>query len=262
MNKHTFNTIWYLSRENHVNEMRLPAFDDVGQLIITKDLVKYQGKKYQKVEIPKSNVKFISMGKQGRDFVNNWVKIIYIQQDKVRTAFFADGSKLGYGGFLGGTQKIIQVLENSAYSIQENKDFDELRLELQKMIWRNQTMPDKEASKYDFRGAQFAGGFAETVQGSQTGGTQYNFASEQKKTLAEAASEIQNLLKHLEKTNPTATEAEQEAFVTTAISPTLRKRTVNALKAGGQVAIEEFLDNPYVNVAMAIIEGWQNIEEK
>lgn len=123
-------------------------------------------------------------------------------------------------------------------------------------------MSDKEPSKYDLRGAQFSGGFAETVQGHQIGGIQYNFPPEQKKTLVEAATEIQNLLRQLEKTHPKATESEQKAFVTAEISSTLRERTVSALKIGGKAAIEEFLDNSYINVAMAIIEGWQNGEGK
>ncbi|MFE4108390.1 hypothetical protein ACFVKH_19085 [Almyronema epifaneia S1] len=33
-----------------------------------------------------------------------------------------------------------------------------------------QTLAEKEAVKYDLRGAQFGGGFAETVQGNQVGG--------------------------------------------------------------------------------------------
>ncbi|NEO71597.1 pentapeptide repeat-containing protein [Moorena sp. SIO3H5] len=76
--------------------------------------------------------------------------------------------------------------------------------------------------------------------------------------LAEAAAEIQQLLKQLEQTNPTATEEQQEAFVSAAITPTKKERLIHALKEGGQAAIEEFLDNSYLNVAIRIIEGWRN----
>ncbi|WP_293030227.1 hypothetical protein, partial [Moorena sp. SIO3I8] len=85
-----------------------------------------------------------------------------------------------------------------------------------------------------------------------------NFTSEQTQSLAEAAAEIQQLLQQLEKNNPTATEAQQEAFVSAAITPTKKERLINAIKEGGQGAIEEFLDNPYLNVAIRIIEGWRN----
>jgi TIR domain len=134
METQTFSTVWYISRENVINEMKVLAFDDTGILTITNDFIDYKGGKY-KVKIPKLSVKFISMGKQGRDFVNNWVKILYVEQDKVRTAFFADGSGAGWGGMFGGTKAMIRALEEFSYVIQENKDFEKLRAELQKIVW-------------------------------------------------------------------------------------------------------------------------------
>ncbi|NEP54407.1 MAG: hypothetical protein F6K65_38695 [Moorea sp. SIO3C2] len=80
----------------------------------------------------------------------------------------------------------------------------------------------------------------------------------QSQSLAQAAAEIQQLLQQLEQTNPTATEAQQEDFVSAAIEATKKERLINALKEGGQGAIEEFLDNPYLNVVIRIIEGWRN----
>jgi hypothetical protein len=80
--------------------------------------------------------------------------------------------------------------------------------------------------------------------------------SEPKQTLAQAAVEIQQLLKQLEQVNPTATEAEKIAYVNDETTPSLKRRAVGALQAGGESAIEEFLDNPYVNVGKAIVKGW------
>ena len=94
---------------------------------------------------------------------------------------------------------------------------------------------------------------AGTVQGNQIG-TQYN--SPQKPTLAEAADEIQKLLQQLEQTNPTATPEQQQAYVDAAIPPTLKERCIGALPAEGETAIEEFLDNPYVNVGKAVVMAW------
>ncbi|MBP0030548.1 MAG: hypothetical protein J7529_19460 [Roseofilum sp. Guam] len=79
---------------------------------------------------------------------------------------------------------------------------------------------------------------------------------EQKQTLAEAAHEIQRLLKQLEENNPEATLEQKTAWVNAGVDPTLKKRAVNALKSGGKAALNEFLDNPYVNITMAIVEGW------
>ncbi len=82
--------------------------------------------------------------------------------------------------------------------------------------------------------------------------------SEQKQTLAQAAVEIQQLLKQLEQVNPTATEAEKIAHVNDETTPSFKRRAVGALQAGGESAIEEFLDNPYINVGKAIVKGWLN----
>ncbi|MEM9214992.1 MAG: hypothetical protein AAGD25_11670 [Cyanobacteria bacterium P01_F01_bin.150] len=96
--------------------------------------------------------------------------------------------------------------------------------------------------KFDLRGAKIAGGVAETVQGDQVGGTQYNYDAPEKQDLAEAAAEIQRLLKQLESTNPAATEADQKAFVSAALPATLKQRAVSALKSGGKTVLEEVLD--------------------
>ena len=82
-------------------------------------------------------------------------------------------------------------------------------------------------------------------------------ASERQKTLAESAAEIQRLLKQLEETNPSATEPEQITYVDLATKPDFKQRAIDALKEGGEVAIEEFfLENKYLKVGKAIIKGW------
>jgi len=84
-----------------------------------------------------------------------------------------------------------------------------------------------------------------------------NFVQPQcKRDLAEAAAEIQKLLKQLEQTNPTATESENIAYVNDETTPSFKRRVVSALQAGSEAAIEEFLDNPYINVGKAIVKSW------
>ena len=99
-------------------------------------------------------------------------------------------------------------------------------------------------------GAVIAGQMAGYVSGNNS------LIVRQEQTLVEAAAEIQQLLKHLEKINPTATDAEKIAHVNDETSPSFKRRAVRALQAGGEAAIEEFLDNPYVNVTKAIVKGW------
>ena len=67
-------------------------------------------------------------------------------------------------------------------------------------------------SKYDMRGAKFAGGFAETVHGDQVGGTQYNYDTSENQSLTEAAAKIQAILKQLEQTVSAESMAEKMAL--------------------------------------------------
>ncbi|MBW4635262.1 MAG: pentapeptide repeat-containing protein [Iphinoe sp. HA4291-MV1] len=84
----------------------------------------------------------------------------------------------------------------------------------------------------------------------------------QQQNLVEAAAEIQQLLKQLKETNPTETETVIVAKAADEIrnNPTLKARVISALKSGGKEAFKEAVDNPLVNVLIAIIEGWQEAE--
>jgi hypothetical protein len=111
-----------------------------------------------------------------------------------------------------------------------------------------------EGSKYNVGQAGAVG------DGARSDGNTFFQIPEQKKTLAESALEIQQLLKQLEQTHPTATEAEKIAYVNDETTPSFKRRVVSALQAGGEAAIEEFLDNSYVNVGKAIVKGWMKPE--
>ncbi len=82
------------------------------------------------------------------------------------------------------------------------------------------------------------------------------YAPEQKQTLAEAAAEIQDLLKQLKKTNPHATEDEEIAYINDETSRGFKRQVAAALKAAGKTAIDEVFQNPYVKVGKAAIMAW------
>jgi hypothetical protein len=85
----------------------------------------------------------------------------------------------------------------------------------------------------------------------------FNKGTDKKRILAEATDEIQELLKQLEKTNPTATETDKITYVNIATKPDLRQRAIAALKEGSNTAIDEFVvDNKYLKVVKAVIQGW------
>jgi hypothetical protein len=99
--------IWYLPSENRWRDMNILAFRDSGKLIIGDDTLEFQGNK-ERVVI--SGIRRVSAGKQGRDFINDWVKVEYGDPASPSTAFFADGSYLGWGGVFGGTRRLFAAV--------------------------------------------------------------------------------------------------------------------------------------------------------
>jgi uncharacterized protein YjbI with pentapeptide repeats len=125
------------------------------------------------------------------------------------------------------------------------------------------TMAEKEGSKYYLNQPQI-GNWIDTAQtGSrqQSINNQHNYAPEQKQTLAEAAAEIQKLLKQLEQTNPTATEAQQIEHINNETSPNFKRRFASALQAFGETAIDEFvLENKWLKVIKETGKRWMKPE--
>ncbi len=119
---------------------------------------------------------------------------------------------------------------------------------------------NSETFNNNLHGANIANFANQVSDNARQQANQHIHSSEQKKTLAEAAAEIQQLLEQLEKTNPIATEAEKVAYVNDETTRSFKRRVVGALQAGSEAAIEEFLGNPYVNVGKAIVKGWMKPE--
>ncbi|BDA76310.1 hypothetical protein CAL7716_104760 (plasmid) [Calothrix sp. PCC 7716] len=120
----------------------------------------------------------------------------------------------------------------------------------------------------NFSGANFPGvvNFGEN-RGTQIG-IQHNYTQEQ--NLAQAAAEIQELLKQLEVSNPTVTQIQQQAVIVKKVeehirrNPTIRDRLWSALKAGGIEALKQALDaiyeNPLVIISVETIKGFLEAE--
>ena len=112
----------------------------------------------------------------------------------------------------------------------------------------------------DLKGASVGSAYTEKIEAEQVGGTIINEA--QKKNLAEAAAEIQQLLNQLSQTYPTSTTAEQMVVATEAIKriesdPKLVERILSALKAGSISALEQLLNHPAASFVIAALEDWQ-----
>ncbi|NMG11338.1 hypothetical protein DP117_32525 [Brasilonema sp. UFV-L1] len=107
------------------------------------------------------------------------------------------------------------------------------------------------------------GNYNERIHGDYVQGNYY--AAGQTQSLAEAAAEIQLLLKQLEQTYPTTTTSQQMVVAAEAIkhiesNPSLKKRAINAAKSGGLAAFEKAIDNPAGAFIVGAIKGWQEVQ--
>lgn len=107
------------------------------------------------------------------------------------------------------------------------------------------------------------GNYNERIQGDYVQGNYY--AGGEPKSLAQAAAEIQLLLKQLEQTYPTTTTSQQMVVAAEAINriesnPLLKERVINAVKSGGLAAFEKAIDNPAGAFIVGAIKGWQEVE--
>jgi hypothetical protein len=115
----------------------------------------------------------------------------------------------------------------------------------------------------DLRGANISN-FANKIRDNAHQQTnQYNYSIEQKQSLEEAATEIQELLELLSKTYPTTTYAEQITVAAKAIeqienNSSLMDRILSALRAGGVEAFEQFLNHPASSFVIAALKDWQD----
>jgi uncharacterized protein YjbI with pentapeptide repeats len=87
----------------------------------------------------------------------------------------------------------------------------------------------------------------------------------ERRTVSDAAAKIQKLLQQLEQTYPTSTPLEKQIVVIEVIkhiesNPTLKMRVVEALKGVSIEALKELIDHPLVNVLLAALEEYQEID--
>ncbi len=105
-----------------------------------------------------------------------------------------------------------------------------------------------------------SGNYNERIDGNYVQGNYY--ASGEKQSLAEVAAEIQQLLKQLEQNFSSNTTIGKMTIATEAIKhieddPTLRKRVLSAIKAGGTQALAQFLNHPAASFVVSALEDWQ-----
>lgn len=94
-------------------------------------------------------------------------------------------------------------------------------------------------------------------------GQEKNYYSEQQKTLAQAAKEIQDLLNQLQESYPTKTPSDKE-FVKKKFeeeinqNPSLKKRLFSAAKSGSLTALQEAVNHPLYNIVSDSLKSFFN----
>ncbi len=93
----------------------------------------------------------------------------------------------------------------------------------------------------------------------------HNSTFEQERNLTEAAAKIQKLLQQLEQLYPINTPLEKQIVVTAVVkrienNPPLKLWLVGALKGVSTAALKELIDHPLVNVLLAALEGYQELD--
>jgi uncharacterized protein YjbI with pentapeptide repeats len=101
--------------------------------------------------------------------------------------------------------------------------------------------------------------------GSQPRALLQDYTLEQKQSLVDTAAKIQKLLQQLEQTYPTSTPLEKQMMVVEVIkriesNPTLKAWVVGAMKGVSTEALKELVNHPLVNVLLAALEGYQEMD--
>ncbi len=178
---------------------------------------------------------------------------------KIATSPTADKGEI-HGSFMNGYEFASKALAAQYEARLEDKDkhINSLLLIVENLSGVTKAMAESKSGdifNITAPGSQFASIGAKAESGGNIDITQNVYQGE-RQSLAEAAAEIQRLLKQLEETNPTATESEQISYVNADIKPSLRK-AVAAGKAGLETAIDEFvLENKFLKVIKSVVKGW------
>lgn len=104
-----FHKVWYRAEVmSFIDLLSLrSAPEDTGTLIIRINEIYFIGGKFR---VLIKDITGVSFGKLGADFINQWVKVEYIEGKEKKTALFKDGGLSGWRGILGGTKEIFDAI--------------------------------------------------------------------------------------------------------------------------------------------------------
>lgn len=180
----------------------------------------------------------------------------YLTTYKPQSVTIRNNAELSFQSF----EKLERIVEEinkkfkttSKYQNERYPENQRLSITIEKLIMENRTI---NTGGGDYRETTLNNS-SRYIEIKDSGTYIENYNSSQDKTLAEAVEKIQKLLQQLEQTNPHATEEEKIKHINDKTTLKFKRKVVAALKAGGDTAIDEFMDNSYVKVGKAAIMGW------
>jgi internalin A len=122
------------------------------------------------------------------------------------------------------------------------------------------TLPDESKYSNDLKGANIANFANEVKDTARQQANQNNYAA-QPQSLADAAKDIKELIAQLSGDYDITNQSGKMGLSGKVIesvekNPTLKSRTINALKEAGKTALEEAIDHPVAKVLVAGLEGF------
>jgi hypothetical protein len=100
----TFTNIWYAPEKYSFFSVRNPQ---IGTIYVFEKHLEF---KHFDGTLTIEDIIGVKHTKMSGDINNNWVEIIYRKNNKIKSAYFAEASKLGIGNLLGGSDRIFQFL--------------------------------------------------------------------------------------------------------------------------------------------------------
>ncbi len=101
-----FTNIWYTDRrytfKTWVRDYTL------GTLYIQENVLHYVG---ERATVSIDNAESVIHTRQYSDINANWVKIVYVEDNVHKEAWFADGKKLGWGNLVGGSHELFVAIK-------------------------------------------------------------------------------------------------------------------------------------------------------
>lgn len=110
MGQSHFRLVWVRRTENSWDNFELLAWQERGPLDLDGDQLRVGD---DTLVIPLASISRVSLTKQGRDPINDWVKLEWTDHDHGAVTYLADGSWAGWGGVLGGTRRLYIAIEST-----------------------------------------------------------------------------------------------------------------------------------------------------